>query len=349
MRIMGNILSYSGLSTKIRAMQSRLLTTQQYRELAELKNVPQAVAWLKQKPAYENTWASLSDDELHRGKIEQLLVNSIYNDFTKIYRFANIHQRKFLDLYFGRYELSIMKECLNKIFDHRDVQLDLSVFEPFFNKHSRLDIHKLTASGSIEEFVANLKGTPYYQILQSLANLEKPTLFDYEMALDLYYFSTIWRTKDKILSKKDLEEITAAYGNKFDLLNLQWIYRSKQYYHVNTANIYALLIPVNYRLSKKDITALVESESTSAFETALAQTYYGKHYERLSTNTLEEMYSYIMKHVLSKESKQDPYSVATIYCYLYHKEHEIDRLTTVLECIRYGVDPDDTMNYIFKS
>ena len=118
---------------------------------------------------------------------------------------------------------------------------------------------------------------------------------------------------------------------------------------MNTANIYALLIPVNYRLSKKDITVLVESESTSAFETALAQTYYGKHYERLSPNTLEEMYSYIMKHVLSKESKQDPYSVATIYCYLYHKEHEIDRLTTVLECIRYGVDPDDTMNYIFKS
>lgn len=45
---MSSLLSYSGLSTKIRAMQSRLLTTQQYRELAELKTVPQAVAYLKQ-------------------------------------------------------------------------------------------------------------------------------------------------------------------------------------------------------------------------------------------------------------------------------------------------------------
>lgn len=40
---MGSLLSYSGLTTKIRAMQSRLLTDDQYRELAELKSVPQAV------------------------------------------------------------------------------------------------------------------------------------------------------------------------------------------------------------------------------------------------------------------------------------------------------------------
>ena len=46
---MGSLLSYSGLTTKIRAMQSRLLTDDQYRELAELKSVPQAVTYLKQR------------------------------------------------------------------------------------------------------------------------------------------------------------------------------------------------------------------------------------------------------------------------------------------------------------
>lgn len=349
MNIMSSLLSYSGLSTKIRAMQSRLLTTQQYRELAELKTVPQAVAYLRQKPAYQNTWSSLSEDDLHRGKIEQLLVNSIYDDFTKIYRFSNIEQRNFLDLYFCRYEVSIMKECLNKIFDHRHVDLDLSLFKPFFDKHSKLDINKLTASGSVEEFVTNLKGTPYYQPLHALARLEDPTLFDYEMTLDLYYFSTIWKTKDKLLKKKDLEEITRAYGNKFDLLNLQWIYRSKQYYHMNSADIYALLIPVNYKLKKKEVSALVEADNMNTFESLLHQTYYGQRYDKLDSHTLEEMYAYIMKHVLLVASKQDPYSVATIYCYLYHKEHEIDRLITVLECIRYGCSPEDTMSYIFKS
>ena len=72
-----------------------------------------------------------------------------------------------------------------------------------------------------------------------------------------------------------------SYGNKFDLLNLQWIYRSKQYYHMTAADIYALLIPVNYKLHKKDIAALVEAETMTAFESLLDRTYYGRRYEKL--------------------------------------------------------------------
>lgn len=346
---MGNLLSYSGLSTKLRAMQSRLLTDSQYRELAEMKSVPQAVGWLKQHPAYQHTWANLSEEELHRGKIEQLLTSSVHEDFAKIYRFANIRQRKFLDLYFGRYEVHIMKECLNKIFDHRNVDLDLSLFKPFFDRHSRLDIGRLTASASIREFVEGLKDTAYYPPLHSLSGLSEPTLFDYEMALDLYYFSVIWNTKDKILKKTDLEQITRAYGCKFDLLNLQWIYRSRKYYHMASADIYALLIPVNYKLSREEISALVEAENMNLFDSLLDHTYYGRTFEKLHSDTLEEMYAWIMKYVLIRETRRDPYSAACIYCYLYHKEHEISRLTTALECIRYGMSPDDTMNYIFKS
>ncbi len=35
-----------------------------------------------------------------------------------------------------------------------------------------------------------------------------------------------------------------------------------------------------------------------------------------------------------------------IYSYLYHKEHEVNRLTIAIECIRYGVVPDEAMHYI---
>ena len=38
-----------------------------------------------------------------------------------------------------------------------------------------------------------------------------------------------------------------------------------------------------------------------------------------------------------------------IYSYLYHKEHEVDRLTTAVECVRYGLSPAETMDYIAKT
>ena len=85
------------------------------------------------------------------------------------------------------------------------------------------------------------------------------------MTLDLYYFHTLWKTKDKILKKRDLEEITRACGSNFDLLNLQWIYRSKKYYHMASADIYALLIPVNYKLSRRETAALVRGGKYESF------------------------------------------------------------------------------------
>lgn len=61
------------------------------------------------------------------------------------------------------------------------------------------------------------------------------------------------------------------------------------------------------------------------------------------------MYVYVLKHILLKESQQHPYSAATIYSYLYRKEHEINRLIIALECIRYGLPADETMSYISKT
>ena len=47
---MGNLLSYSGLSTKVRAMQSKLIGEAQFQEIAQMDSVPQVVAYLKKQP-----------------------------------------------------------------------------------------------------------------------------------------------------------------------------------------------------------------------------------------------------------------------------------------------------------
>ena len=46
---MGNVMSYSGLTTKIRAMQAKLLTQRDYESLANLGSVPEAIEYLKEK------------------------------------------------------------------------------------------------------------------------------------------------------------------------------------------------------------------------------------------------------------------------------------------------------------
>ncbi|HJC62248.1 MAG TPA: V-type ATPase subunit [Candidatus Blautia merdavium] len=346
---MGSLLSYSGLSTKIRAMQSKLIGEAQYQEIAQMDSVPQIVAYLKKQPGFADLWADLDENRLHRGDIEKLLVHTIHQNFTKLYRFANPSQRTFMALYFKRYEIAVMKECLRKVFDQGHAQLDLSLFKEFFDRHSKLDIEKLTSSATVEEFVNHLEGSEYYAPLKKLGNDFKPQIFDYGMALDQYYFANIWSVKEKLFKKRDLEEITRAYGNKFDMLNLQWIYRSKKYYHMQPTDIYALLIPVHYRLSRQEISALVEAPDPEEFRRVLEGTYYKKRFPELAPEKLEEFYTLNLKTILESEARKYPHSVIMIYSYFYHKEHEVDRLTTAIECVRYGLSPAETMDYIHRT
>ena len=97
--MMHGLLSYSGISAKVSAMKSRLLTEEQFREILAQPDVPAVVAWLRQRGNYEYVLRSLDDAHLHRGNIEPLLRESVYYDFTKLYKFANAEQKEFLGIY----------------------------------------------------------------------------------------------------------------------------------------------------------------------------------------------------------------------------------------------------------
>mgnify|MGYP000175816419 FL=1 len=141
---MGGVLSYSGLSTKIRAMQSRLTTMDQFEEILQLSDVTQVAVYLKRMPEYSSRWDALDENTLHRGQIEKLLKKSIFGNFSRIYNFANKEQRKFLALYSKRYEIRVLKEIMTNLFDHRSTDpVDMSPYRDFFLHHSKLDIDRV--------------------------------------------------------------------------------------------------------------------------------------------------------------------------------------------------------------
>ena len=81
---MGNVLSYSGISTKIRAMQSRLIDEQQLQEIISLPNVGQVIAYLKKTPEYAQAWSSLDENELHLTPIEYKLLYLLSKNVGKV-------------------------------------------------------------------------------------------------------------------------------------------------------------------------------------------------------------------------------------------------------------------------
>ena len=343
---MGNLLAYSGIVTKIRAMESKLLKPEQFTEIANLGNVPEIVDYLKKNTAYAEVLDSLDESQIHRGNIEKVLIQSLYHDYTKVYRFCGQKQRRFLKLHMKSYEIDLINYCLRIVINHYKQPFDLNYKRAFFDRYSQLSIEKLITSRTTDELVENLKDTEYYAPLRKLKDSQNVTLYDYDLTLNLYYFTTIWKEQKKVLKKADLDLFMRDFGSRIDLLNLQWIYRAKKYYNMKPADIYLLLIPIHYKLSTDLVKELVEAPGLEEFENAVARTSYARHYNFRQDLTIEQMYSECLNYPYTVDRRRNPYSIAAVNTYLFLKEEELKKLTTAMECIRYSLTPGETLAYV---
>ena len=81
------------------------------------------------------------------------------------------------------------------------------------------------------------------------------------------------------------------------------------------------------------------------FQNAVQKTSYARHYDFGQNLTVEKMYADYLYYLYTTARRRNPYSIASLYTYLFMKEEEIKKLTTVIECVRYGVSSDEIMEY----
>ena len=188
--------------------------------------------------------------------------------------------------------------------------------------------------------------------------------------------------KKPFATKEKLEEIASVYPTPFHLYDergirenareiydaFSWNKGFKEYFAVKaTPNPFLLRILREFGCGTdcSSMTELMLSEALGIqghdimfssndtpleeFRKALDATYYKKRFPELAPEKLEEYYNLNLKTVIEKEARNYPHSVIVIYSYLYHKEHEVDRLTTAIECVRYGLSPAETLDYIHKT
>lgn len=242
--------------------------------------------------------------------------------------------------------MDLINYCLRIVINHYQEPFDLNHKKPFFDKYSQISIEKLITSRTTDQLVENLKGTEYYEPLKKLKDSQSVTLFDYDLALNLYYFTAMWKERKKFLKKKELELFTRDCGSKIDLLNMQWIYRAKKHFNLKEADIYSLLIPIHYRISVEQIKAMAEASNMDEFFAVLQKTPYARHYNFEQDLTIEQMYEDCLYHLYTADRRQNPYSISSINMYLFLKEEELRKLTTAMECIRYGLNSGETLGYV---
>ena len=341
-----SLFRYSGLATKVRAMCGKLLKDEDFDQIGSLDSVPAVIAWLKRKPSYAQILGKEDENSLHRGQAEGLIMQSLLSDFRKLYRFSNLEQRAFLDGYFRRFEINCLKMLIRSLVSGRDTLSDLSEYEEIFSRHSAFPLGQAAAAQTMEGLISALQMTPYGNVLRRVSQSSSRRLFDYEFALDMFLFRNQWKRAKKDLKKEDRETILQSVGTQIDVLNLQWIYRAKKYYNMEATEIYAIIIPVHYRLKKEEVRAMAEAGSVSELMAAAARTKYGKYLEKESQPDLEKIGTQIEEAIHRTMLARNPYSAACLDVYLYQKEREVHKVITAMECVRYGLPSDKIREYL---
>lgn len=342
--MLAELMKYSGAVSKVKAMKARLMTAADYEELASLSDLGEVYRFLSERKEYAGV---LREDSrsLPRGSLEGLLNISMYRDFASLYRFITGAEREFLENYFCKIEISLLKNVVKGIMDKEERQTDFSMFQSFFDRHTCLDAAKLTAAKSLNEFLAALAGTPYHGALAGVIRPDS-TLFDIELSLDLYYFKRMWKVNSANPAKKERELVERVMGVEIDIMNLIWIFRVKRFYNVPDEIIFTYIIPIHYKLSREEIKGLIAAKDVSDYVARVNRTEYKGFFDDVKDNPtgIIRKYWLTVHSINQKSQRQNAFSLAPILAYMDFKDIEIRNIITVIEAVHYEMEPKSIMS-----
>jgi V/A-type H+-transporting ATPase subunit C len=342
-----SVFKYSNLASKIGVMYGRMLSIEDYEELTSKKTVKDVAAYLKYNTHYNDVLSEVNENIIHRGQLEKIFKNSLLDDYFKLFHYVRGNVKKFLRLVFLKYEIEDLKILLRVLnTEHNTKAVRDSLL--FLRKYCTIDLDKLAKSKDIQDFILNLKGSKYYNILAPfIVNKEYANIFNIEMSLDLYFFSLIWKNKDKLLGGHDREIITSSFGEEIDVQNILYIYRSKRFHNVPKEIIYSYLIPFRKKLSHDAIVSMVEAKEIEDVMDIIKKTKYAEIFNENNDHFFDRNFSIYVYKRNKNFMKNEKFSIGLIMAYLHLKEIEIKFIVSIIEGIRYSLPPGDLKKNIF--
>jgi len=341
------LINYTHLATKIRAMLGNMLSEEDFDNMTHMNTVQEIAEYLKQHTYYKEHFKGLDSDDIHRGSMEIILYRAMITDALKITKHLKGWDKAFYRYVYRKQEVEDLKKML------RALQIGKSLKEInretlFISRYSKIDFNVSLEAENAKELVETLKNTKYYAILQPLLRDDDSIeLFAAEMGLDMYYYSRMYHQIRKHMTGKDQAVMLRDYGLDVDFRNMLWIYRAKKFYHLPKERVFTYLIPGGYKLKKQQLVELAESIDGDDVMARLKKGPYGSIIDFDSGHWGNGFYTYA-SFIYRSNIRQKSNTIAPMVDYIFLKEIEIVNLTTIIEGVRYKIDPNEVERFVSK-
>lgn len=334
--------SENAILTKSRAIYSRRLTPQNYRELLSCESVEAAASYLENKTPYSSAFSDVVSAKMNRMMLESLLRRNLSNQFLSLCNFSRILGNELYRYLVIKTDITEILSCIRYLEtpNKYDYLINMPVF---LDKMTTIDMYSLAKAENFGDIVEALDTTPYYKILSAFANDKNSfDMIKIESALNRYLFNEIFDISQKKLKGKEKKEFEEFLKMMADIKLLSNIYRLKTYFKMSRERIeeYSLETGVT-SLGRKQLDEIKNSENREDFLKAVEKTVYGK---KLEKNNFVNIEDWLSEYIYKEASHKAVYSThpnVVMFCCVFLAENELQNITHIVEGIKYSIPPDE--------
>ncbi|SHE48443.1 ATP synthase (C/AC39) subunit [Atopostipes suicloacalis DSM 15692] len=331
---------YTAILTKVRAMRSKLLSKEEIQNNHSLKSLEDIYQVLQRTEGYDRAARDTDITELTPRSIIPIIHNGVYYTFLKLYRFANLEQRKVLKLYGIKYETDFIKKVINNILAKKDSNIYFEGFTDYLEKSRHFDIDRIESATTIDEVIDALNGTIYAEFFEENRSSFQEIPIDsnvLNVKFDQFIAMHVWKRARHIFSEKELKQFKKYYGSFADLINIESIYRLKFIYEMSNEEIKNYILPPSRQLDEVTIEELLQANNQLSFERLLRSMGYAEVIVNdKRTNDLRIEESEFLEGLLKFLVRSCRESMLPILEYLEDKQREASLLAKTTEKIGWN-------------
>ncbi len=329
----------AAIATKVRALYGRMLDEKDLEKLCRCKSTSELVWALRGMPAWKPAMELLPSDETSTQSFSAALWNQVADEQVRIYRFASLQDKRYLELIAYQYELKRILAVLRRLCGREEGSNPLAG-HAFFLEKSQIDEALLDSCTDWPGLLRATEKTIYAKALH-LVGLESGGLPSYAEAaslLEIRSYTAVFEFLQKKYTGPQKKRLQEYLGTQADGLNLTHLLRLKQYYPDALDDLEDLLIPVRSHLTDALIQQIRQAPDLEHVMEILRRHRWS---ERFAGDVLVPeqaqdlaMIDFCRKLLTSPES-----GICTAQAYLSLKQIECRRMIRVYEAVRLGVDP----------
>lgn len=332
-----DVMKYSFINAKIRAMKSRLIKESVYQQLLETTQL-EAFVKILAETEYASEMADIDSKTPDISEVISGLDTHLVKYYRTILQFFKIKtENDFIRMILSRLEIENLKIIIRGKFKGITSIMIADNITPTAGV-SNLNFEELINSRDVEHFVSLLAKTryerplkealPFFERDRRTAVLERP--------LDALYYVDLTRAI-KTLSTADGHLMKAYIGTFCDVNNIMLILRSRIYFDLPSDETMAMYIPFGYRLSKNEAVQLSKTNEDD-YREVLGKTHYGKRVTNFKTLTdLEIGLLNVLAYQTKKMLMGYPFHIGTVAGFLALKEIEVGNLKSIAEGKRHAL------------